>query len=41
MAALIQNPAKREVRAVIQFLNENINIQGKFTKKLLLFMVKL
>jgi len=39
MAAPIQSPAKCEVRSVIRFLNANVNVQRKFTNKLLLFMV--
>jgi len=41
MAALIQSPAKCEVRSVIRFLYANVNVQAKFTNKLLLFMVML
>jgi hypothetical protein len=39
MAAPIQSPMKCAVRSVIQFLNAKVNVQQKFTKKLLLFMV--
>jgi len=39
MAAPIQSPANCEVLSVIRFLNAKVNVQGKFTNKLLLFMV--
>ena len=39
MAAPIQSPAKCEVRSVIRFLKAKVNVQWKFTNKLLLFIV--
>jgi hypothetical protein len=36
MAAPIQSPAKCEVRSIIRFLNTKVNVQRKFTNKLLL-----
>jgi len=41
MAAPIQNLPKCEVHSVIRFLNAKVNVQRKFTNKLLLFMVTL
>jgi hypothetical protein len=40
-ALLIQSPAKCEVRSVIWFLNAKVNVQRKFTNKLLLFVITL
>jgi len=41
MAEPIQSPAKGEARSVIRFLNAKVNVERKFTNKLLLFMVTL
>ena len=41
MAAPIQSPAKCEVCSIIRFLNTKVDVQRKFTNKLLLFMVTL
>ena len=39
MAAPIQSPAKYKVRSVIRISTQKVNVQWKFTNKLLLFMV--
>jgi hypothetical protein len=41
MAAPIQSPAKCELRSIVRFLNQKVNVQRKFRNKLLLFMVTL
>ena len=41
ITAPIQSHAKCDVRSVVRFLNAKVNVQGKFTNNLLLFMVTL